>query len=403
MYKRLCNLLQQKSFLLLGPRGVGKTWLLRELFSKERELTTINLLKDEEYLALVADPGSLRRFVNTKTPSGGQWILIDEVQRVPALLSEVHDILEDPKYHNKVRFALTGSSARKLKRGGADLLAGRALVNYLYPLSIFETGSDWTLEQSLNWGNLPAIVTAESDEIRAETLRSYVGTYLKEEIKEEQIVRKLEPFVRFLEAAAQANGTLIKYANIANAALAGAKAVERYFEILEDTLVGFFLEPYTRSARERALGLSKFYLFDTGVKRALERTLTSTLRTGGSEWGRAFEHYIILECVRLNSYFKKDAKFSQLATKDRAEIDLIIEMPKKSPLCIEIKSSRVIPETEVSKLIRITEAVPRGIPIVVYDGQSEQNILGVRIVPWRRFLAEVFDINPPAFFSETCV
>lgn len=393
MYQRLCKPLITRSFFLFGPRGVGKTWLLRELFSQKpvadpSRTVTVNLLQEQLYLELLAAPDRLRRFIKPGTESEPSWIIIDEIQRVPSLLNVIHDVLEDSAYYDKLYFALTGSSARKLKRGGADLLAGRALVNNLYPLSYVETSESWPLEMALNWGSLPAVVTASSDELRSDILRAYVGTYIKEEIKEEQVVRKLEPFVRFLEAAAQANGTPIVNSKIGNASLVDSKAVGRYFEILEDTLIGFFLPPYTRSARQRALALSKFYFFDIGVKSAIERTLGSEVRPTSSEWGRRFEHFIILECLRLNSYYKRDAKFSHLRTKDGAEIDLVIEFNVNAPLCVEIKSSQLVAETEIAKLKRITGAVPGGVPIIVYNGTDELVSSGVRIVPWRNFLTE---------------
>ena len=156
MHTRLCNPLKSRSFFIFGPRGVGKTWLLRAIFADQAErVVTISLLKEEPYLELLGDPARLRRYLNPASSKEVQWIIIDEVQRVPAILPEVHDILEDPIFNNKIRFALTGSSARKLKRGGADLLAGRALVNNLYPLSFLETNDQWSLDQALNWG-LPA-------------------------------------------------------------------------------------------------------------------------------------------------------------------------------------------------------------------------------------------------------
>jgi len=391
MYHRLCKPLKTRSFFLFGPRSVGKTWLLRELFSaNSADVITLNLLQEQLYLELLVNPERLRRYVKLGPHVRTQWIIIDEVQRIPAILNQVHDLIEDPEYHGKLYFALIGSSARKLKRGGADLLAGRALVNNLYPLSTFETEQEWSLEQNLRWGSLPAVVTASSDELRADILRAYVSTYIKEEIKEEQIVRKLEPFIRFLEAAAQANGELITYSKVANAAAVESKAVARYFEILEDTLLGFFLPAYTRSARERALTLSKFYFFDIGVTYAIEHALETNIRPNSSEWGRAFEHFIILECVRLNSYFKRDATFSYLRTKDGAEIDLIIERSRKAPLCVEIKSSERIPETEISKVLRISEAIPHGVPVIVYGGETEQLASQVRIIPWRKFLAEIW-------------
>ncbi len=389
MYPRLCKPLLNQSFFLFGPRGVGKTWLLRRIFADSNRVATVNLLKEELYLELLTRPSTLRQFLSIDGELA-EWVVIDEVQRVPALLNEVHDILEDPNYHRKIKFALTGSSARKLKRGGADMLAARALVNDLHSLSLLEVGDDWQLSQALRWGTLPAVVTAESNEQRAEILRSYVSTYVKEEIKEEQIVRKLEPFVRFLEAAAQANGQPVAFSKIGDAALVDQKAVGRYFEILEDTLLGFFLPAFTRSARQRTILSSKFYFFDIGVKNALEKNITSDLRHGTSEWGRAFEHHVVLECLKLNSYHRKDARFSHLRTKDGAELDLIIELPKQKPLCVEIKSSRTVTVKDLAALKAITEAVDGGIPILVYDGEQERNENGVSVLPWKKFLEQVW-------------
>jgi predicted AAA+ superfamily ATPase len=383
--------LKQRSFFLFGPRGAGKTWFVRESFKGSPNFVSLNLLKENIYLELISAPERLRNYVNYK--NSPQWIFVDEVQRVPALLNTVHDILEDPETHGKVFFVLTGSSARKLKRGGANLLAGRGLVYNLYPLSTFETAGDWDLSNTLHWGQLPQVVTAESDELRREILQAYVGTYLREEIKEEQIVRQIEPFVRFLEAAAQANGTIIQYSNIARSALVDAKAVGRYFEILEDTLAGFFLEPFAKSVRERTVAKSKFYFFDPGVKRALDRNLDTPLRPGTYAWGKAFEHYFILECIRLNSYSRKNARFSYLMTKDGAEIDLIIECSGRRPLCVEIKSSESVAELEIRKLKQIASAVPDGQPLVVYAGLEELTVDNIRVVPWKKLLTELFGFS----------
>lgn len=361
---------------------------MREFLKDENTAVSLNLLNERLYLELLADPDRLRKYINlASTP---QWVFIDEIQRVPSLLNTVHDILEDPEFHGKVFFALTGSSARKLKRGSANLLAGRALVYRLYPLSVFETGDDWSLESALNWGSLPAVVTAGSDELRSEILQAYVGTYMREEIREEQIVRQIEPFARFLEAAAQANGTIVQYANIARAAIVDAKAVARYFEILEDTLIGFFLEPFSRSTRERTVAKAKFYFFDVGVQRAIDRTLNLALRPGTYAWGKAFEQLFIEECIKLNNYARLGAKFSFLRTKDGAEIDLIIEKPGCKPLCVEIKSGEEVADVEVTKLKSISEAVPDGEPLIVYCGESKLSIAGVPIVPWQGALNEIF-------------
>ncbi|MFN0064138.1 MAG: ATP-binding protein [Myxococcaceae bacterium] len=375
---------------MFGPRGVGKTWLLRNLFeaplrADPPHAVVLDLLHQQPYLDLLSEPARIRRYLPKPDTDRPFWVIVDEVQRVPHLLSEVHSILEDPDFA-QYRFVLTGSSARKLRRGGADLLAGRALVNHLYSLSALETGDSWELEQTLRWGSLPGVVTAASDELRREILRAYVGTYIREEIKEEQVLRKLEPFIRFLEVAAQANGEPVVYSKIADRAQVDAKAVARYFEVLEDTLIGFLLPPYTRSARDRALSLSKFYFFDVGVKNAIERTVGNVLPTGSSLWGRAFEHAIILEFVRLNAYQKRDDRFSHFRTKDGAEIDLVVERGRQKPLCVEIKSGRSIQDTEVRRLKRTTAAIPGGVPQILYDGHLEQEIEGVNVTPWKLFL-----------------
>jgi len=395
MYPRVCNILKNNSFFLFGPRGSGKTWYLREFFKAEhQEVTNLNLLDEKIYLDLLADTTRLNNYIR-KSSASSQWIVIDEVQKIPSLLDTVHQILEDPQHHGNVFFAMTGSSARKLKRGGANLLAGRAFLYNMYPLSIFETQESWKLEQFLNWGSLPKIVTAESDESTEEFLFAYVNTYLKEELREEQIVRKIEPFGRFLEAAAQANGTIVQYSNIARAAKVNEKSVARYFEILEDTLIGFFLEPFSNSTRERAVAKSKFYFFDPGITRIINHSISQILKPGTYAWGKAFEHLFILECIRLNSYKRTRARFSYLRTKDDAEIDLIIEKPGTYPLCIEIKSGSTVDALQVKKLRNISSSVINSTPIIIYDGAYEQLVEGVRVLPWVQGLREIFgDVGP---------
>ena len=396
MYQRLCKPLKDMSFFLFGARGTGKTWLLRELLNEETEiLLKLNLLNESTYLEYLTKPEKLKNYL--KILPDKKWIVIDEVQRIPSLLNVVHDILESPDYHGKIFFALTGSSARKLKRGGANLLAGRALVYNIYPFSYFEVNSsgreDFNLLQMLNWGSLPYVVTASSDVLRKEILTAYVGTYLKEEIKEEQIVRQIEPFARFLESAAQANTTIIQYSNIANAAQVDQKAVARYFEILEDTLIGYFLEPYSLSTRERTVAKAKFYFFDLGVCRALSRSLDIAISPGTYAWGKAFEHFFISEVLKLNSYYRTNLRFSYLRTKDDAEIDLIVERPGSSTLCIEIKSGKEVTEKEVNKLLNISSSIKNSKPMMVYDGKEELLINNVRIVNWKEALKEIFKIN----------
>lgn len=263
-----------------------------------------------------------------------EWIIIDEVQKVPALLDVVHYAIEK----EQVKFALTGSSARKLRRGASNLLAGRAFVFSMHPLTQYELGKDFSLETHLQWGSLPKVMTLSSAD-RNRFLRTYTLTYLKEEIQTEQLVRKIDAFHRFLPVAAQCSGEILNYAKIAREANVDVKSVERYFEILSDTLIGFRLDAFHRSVRKRQMLKPKFYLFDLGVTRALRGIADISVRVGSSEFGRLFEQWVILECFRYNDYLERNFQFSYLRTKDDVEIDLIVERPGKIPLLIVIKST----------------------------------------------------------------
>jgi predicted AAA+ superfamily ATPase len=275
------------SFLLLGARGTGKTWLLNEQF-KNIALIWVNLLDNKEFLKYQRRPELLRleiteaiRVATPETP----WVIIDEVQRVPQLLNEVHSMLEDSNFRQNLKFGLSGSSARKLKRGGANLLAGRALLNNLFPLTSEELGNNFDLNSVLAWGMLPAVVSQTSDLVRSEQLQTYVAVYLREEIREEQIVRNLDPFSRFLEVAAQSSGTIVNYSKIGRYCNLDSRAVSRYFQILEETLLGTFIKPYHRSIRKQQGKSPRFYFFDTGVLRALEGTLDIPIKESSYGYG----------------------------------------------------------------------------------------------------------------------
>lgn len=342
MYTRLCNILKTRSFFLFGARGTGKSSLLRERLGKEAALW-IDLLRDRDFLRYQKNPGLLYdQALSTLSPDSPaqQWIVVDEVQRVPQLLNEVHRVLESTEAHGKICFALTGSSARKLKRGGANLLGGRALVNNLFPLTAAELGSDFDLQSTLNWGSLPYVATERDEATRRELLDSYYATYLREEIKEEQVVRQLDPFTRFLEVAAQTSGQVVNYAAIARDCQLGEKAVARYYQILEDTLLGVMIPSFDRSIRQQQSKSPRFYLFDLGVQRALSGTLNVPVTPQSYGYGRVFEQFLVLEICRLNSYLRKRYKLCYLRTKDDAEIDLVIERPGEGYVLLEIKSTQ---------------------------------------------------------------
>ena len=271
MFPRLRHFSHKHSFFLFGPRGTGKSTLLKKRFDQSQCLW-LDLLDSDVEDRFFRNPSDLYAIVKA-LPDEIHYVIIDEIQKVPKLLDEVHRLIEET---DKI-FILTGSSARKLKHGGANLLAGRAFVYHLYSLSCFELKEQFDLEKALHWGTLPKIFSLEEDSEKSEFLRSYADTYLKEEIWNEQVIRKLQPFRRFLEVAAQCNGKIINYANIARDVGVDDKTIKEYFFILEDTMIGFFLEPFHNSFRKRLVEKPKFYFFDPGVVRSLSRRLSVPL------------------------------------------------------------------------------------------------------------------------------
>lgn len=370
---------------MFGARGVGKSWLLEATLT-ERTGLWINLLRDKEFLRYSSDPGLLAAEVERSFSAERPWVVIDEVQRVPALLNEVHALLEDRRFRGRLLFALSGSSARKLKRSGANLLGGRALVNQLYPLTAAEIGEAFNLEQVLAWGSLPAIVDESDPRVRAESLESYVATYLRQEIREEQIVRNLDPFSRFLEVAAQASGKIINYSAIGRDAATDSRAVARYFQILEDTLLGFILPPYHRSVRKQQGQSPKFYFFDLGVLRALQGNLAAPIVPRSSSYGQLFEHFVILEMLRLNAYYRTGHKFSYLITKDGAEIDLIIERRQQPTILLEIKSGDTPAAVDARHVARFKEDFRDAEAWLVSQQARARTEGGVQFLSWQEAL-----------------
>lgn len=368
---------------MFGARGTGKTKLLEALFEGRQPLW-IDLLRRGEQLSFVRKPGELGDRLNA-LPSRPDWVVIDEVQRAPQLLDEVHLLIERGQ-----KFALTGSSARNLKRGAANLLAGRALVNHLFPLTHRELGSDFSLAGALTWGTLPLLASCADAETRSEILKTYVDVYLREEIREEQIVRQLDPFARFLEAAAQSSGSIVNLTRIGREASTDAKAVARYFQILEDTLLGFFLEPYHTSIRKRQRQLAKFFFFDIGVRRALEGALHHPPRPGTFDWGRSFEEFIVLETHRLNAYTRSDYRLSYLRTQSQLEVDLIVERRGSPTWVIEIKSSTSPDPTDVRKLKDLSASIPDARPAIFCTADHATVTGGVEVLPWRAGFDRLF-------------
>ncbi len=383
MYCRLLSPSKNNSFFLFGARGTGKSTFLKKFFSAEKTLW-IDLLDPLQEDALAREPAEFYRRAEA-VKHQVSWVVVDEVQKVPRLLDSVHRLIES----TPLKFALTGSSARKLKRGAANLLAGRAFLNYIFPLVHLEMGESFDLFSALHWGTLPRVTQLSADEEKRDYLRAYALTYLKEEIWGEQIVRQLDPFRRFLPVAAQSCGEILNFTKIARDVGVDVKTAQSYFEILEDTLVGFFLQPYHRSIRKQQRQSPKFFFFDLGIKRALDGSIVQPPVPNNYGFGRLFEHFLILEMHRLNDYRKRDYRFSYLLTKDHAEIDLIVERPGLSTALVEIKSSERVDERDTKSLARFLPEFKKGEAYCLSRDPHPKKIDQVWALPWELGIKEL--------------
>jgi len=383
MVHRALSPLRASSFFLFGARGTGKTTFLKSFFAREKVLW-FDLLDPATEDRLARDPSALAHEI-AAAPKGVKWIVIDEVQKVPKLLDLAHRHIES----SRLKFALTGSSARRLKRGGANLLAGRAWLNHLYPLTHAELGGRFDLDEALRWGTLPRVTQLKAAAEKREFLRAYALAYLKEEVWGEHLIRRLDPFRKFLEVAAEANGRIVNYTGIGQDVGVDTKTVQSYFEILEDTLLAVTLPPYSRSLRRRQRKNPKFYFFDTGVASALVGRPGPPLAPGTEAYGRAFEHFLILEAWRQNDYRRRDFRFSYLRTKDDAEIDLVIERPGAPTALVEIKSTAEVRERDVRALRRFKEDFKSAEAFCLSRDPHRKKIGGVMALPWKDGLREL--------------
>lgn len=385
MVHRSLNIPLSNSFFLFGARGTGKTKLLSELFGGIDALK-YDLLEDSLVRRLGKKPESLRSEFLATTPKC-QWVVLDEVQRVPSLLNIAHKMIES----DSVKFALTGSSARKLKRGGANLLAGRAFVYYLFPLTSVELRDNFSLTEALTYGTLPKLLSLTSNSDKQKYLESYASTYVKEEIIQEQVVRRLEPFRDFLQISAQMSTKIINHTKIAREVGADPKTVMTYFDILEETHMGFRLPAYHVSVRKAQRVAPKFYWFDCGVRRSLEDMLIYPPAPGTSYFGDLFEEFVVNEFVRMSHYSGKNYQMSYLSTHNsETEIDLILRKGRGHELiAIEIKSRTSVDETEVRKLAKAARDCAA--KKIYYLSQCEHTevIEGVRCLPWQKGLLEI--------------
>ncbi len=386
MIHRLLRPTKNTSFFIFGARGTGKsTFVLMQLMSQINESYLYYDLLDDDIEERFAKSPSLLHADIEGSKNRPKWVIIDEVQKVPRLL----DVIQSLIVNKKIKFILTGSSARKLKLDGANLLAGRAFDYRLFPFSFFELDDQFDLKSALQFGMLPATFEFQERSDKIKYLKSYVSTYVKTEIQMEQLVRKLPPFRSFLEIAAQMNGKPLNFSKIAREVGVDTKTILAYFQILEDTFLGFFVPGFHTSLRKSILIAPKFYFFDVGVKRALEQSLQSEVIAGTSYYGETFEHLVMVEIMKLNHYSGKDYSISYFSTKEGAEVDVVLSRGKRETIFIEIKSARKVDPIEVRKLAQLT----RGTTIKVYflsQDHNAQSFYDIRCLFWSEALKEIF-------------
>ena len=372
VFPRLLDLKEEskkKSLFLFGPRQTGKTFLLKKLFP---ESEFYNLLLSDLFLRVTQRPQLIREELMTKGKKINQPVIIDEIQKFPLLLDEVHYLIEE---HN-ICFIVTGSSPRKLRRGGANLLGGRARTRQLFPLVSKEI-PHFDLLRILNYGSLPFIYLSSEPE---EDLLAYCGNYLNEEIQAEGAVRRIELFSRFLQTAAIINGEMLKFEAVASDLGMPARTVREYFHILEDTLIGILLKPYRKTRKRKPVSMAKFYFFDIGVSNILAGRYHIRPRT--ELFGKVLEHFIFTE-IRAYLSYKKDRRIlSYWHSYSGYEVDFLIG----DETGIEVKASSLAGEKHMKGLKALSEEIPLKQKIIVSTDKEPRKIGDILVLPVTHFL-----------------
>lgn len=363
---------ETESVFFFGARQTGKTTLLKNLFPNTRYY---DLLKSDEFERLSRKPSLLREEL-INIPSD-ELIIIDEIQKLPILLDEVHWLITNCG----LRFILTGSSARKLRRGGVNLLGGRALQNNFYPLVSTEI-PDFDLDRAVNNGMIPRHYLIHDATKR---IRGYVGNYLQSEIIEEARVRNLAAFNRFLEAASLTSGEMLVYSNVAADCGVSSVTVKSYFEILEDTLFGYTVPAYTKTKKRKLIQAPKFYLFDVGITNYLLHR--SHLQQGSPEYGHAFEHLVIQELIAYLGYQQRQEEISYWRTSSGTEIDVVLGDAKVG---IEIKSSKELRNNQLKGLKSFGDDYPEARLIAVSLDKYRRFVDNIEIIPALEFFADLW-------------
>lgn len=386
MYDRILNItdiLKRKSLFLLGPRQTGKSTYLKQKFP---DALYINLLKNSEYQDYVKNPDHLQNTVRYFIKNfESRIVIIDEIQKLPSLLDDVHDLIESDK---SLRFILTGSSARKLKRNDVNLLGGRASWVHFFPLCFQELGENkhslWM--KGLSAGKLPSIINSE--EAFAD-LKDYIGLYLKEEIQAEGLTRSIQNFSRFLDIAALYNGEQINFTAIGSDSQISPSLVRDYFEILNDTLIGHLLPSFQATTKRKALTTSKFYLFDCGVSAAL--TGRKHIAPQTPEFGKQLEQAIFLEIKTYLDYTRSSKKLEFWRSTSQFEIDFLVYENLQNIVAIEVKSSAHPSKKDMKGFKAFEEEFKLQKKIIVCQTSLPQITSdGVEILPLNIFLEKIW-------------
>lgn len=369
--------LSRKSIFLWGPRKVGKSTWIRDSLTN---IVYIDLLKSDIYSEYATRPSLLRERYAELAPR--KPIIIDEIQKCPALLDEIHWLIEN----SNQTFLLTGSSSRKLRKQHSNLLGGRAWRREMRPLCFPEI-DNFDLQRAIHNGLLPSHYLSDAPE---EELRAYIADYLKEEIAQEALVRNLPAFSEFMRVAAITSGELLNYTNVSREVGVSAKVVRGYFEILEDTLLGFRIPPWSKSKNRRLVETEKFYLFDIGLSNFLIKRKPFP---GSPEFGKSFEHYILMELLAYKAYKQPELDISFWRTLQKQEVDFILN---DKAVALEIKTNKVH-SADLKHMTILSEDGPIKNRIVV-SFDKEKRIVSdqhgkITITPWREFLIELWDNN----------
>lgn len=365
----VASLAARKSHFLFGPRQTGKTFLLREALGQSH---VYDLLDSSTFLALARHPG----LIGEQNRERGTVVAIDEIQRLPDLLNEVHRLIEE----RGLRFLMTGSSARKLRRGGVNLLGGRARVVHLHPLTSHELGDAFDLTIAINRGTLPSVYFSDDP---WSDLEAYTGLYLQQEVVAEGATRNVPAFGRFLRVAALCNATMVNFTNVANDAQVPRTTVHEYFQILQDTLVLHELPAWRQSLKRRPITSSKYYFFDVGVAMALQGR--RTVPPGTSEFGEALETYIFHELLAWRDY-NAGAPLSYWRSASGFEVDFLIG----DHTAVEVKSTSHLSAHDLRSLKALAEEQVFKRLICVCLEPRARRIGDIAVLPVRRFLEQLW-------------